>query len=118
MTVSEHIFKILDERKITQKEFSRRTGIPQSTISDWRKKKTNPASDKILIICETLNVTPYDLLSAVKEEGTRSKGVKCRMVAEGSEAGILLERYEQLDQDGRSRLMGYLEALASISKTK
>ena len=113
MTVSERIFKILDERKITQKEFSKRTGIPQSTISDWRKKKTNPASDKILIICETLNVTPYDLLSAVKEEGSRSKRVECRIVAESSEIGRLLELYEQLDQDSRNRVMGYIEALHS-----
>ena len=33
MTISEKIFKILDEEKISQKEFSIRTGIPQSTIS-------------------------------------------------------------------------------------
>ena len=118
MTVSEHIFKILDEQKITQKEFSKRTGIPQSTISDWRKKNTNPASDKILIICQTLNITPYELLSAVKEEGSRSKGVKCRIVAEGSEEGNLLELYERLDRDGRNRLMGYLEALNSMNKNE
>ena len=45
MTVNQRIFKILDERKMIQKEFSERTGIPQSTISDWRKKNTNPASN-------------------------------------------------------------------------
>ena len=57
MTVSERIFKIIDEENMTQKEISEKTGIPQSTISDWRKKNTNPASDKILIICEVLKVT-------------------------------------------------------------
>ena len=41
MTVSQRIFTILDEKKMTQKEFSEKTGIPQSTISDWRKKNTN-----------------------------------------------------------------------------
>lgn len=45
MTISQSVFKILDEMHMTQKEFSERTGIPQSTISDWRKKNTNPASD-------------------------------------------------------------------------
>jgi len=62
MTASERILQLLDERKISQKEFSDKTGIPQSTISDWRKKKTNPASDKIMIICKVLNVTPEWLL--------------------------------------------------------
>ncbi len=111
MTVSEKIFTILDERKITQKEFSLKTGIPQSTISDWRKKNTNPASDKILVICEVLDVSPYELLSAVKEEGNRSKSMKCRMVAEGTEESLLLEIYDELDAKSRSRLIGYMEAL-------
>ena len=114
MTVSQRIFKILDERHMTQKEFSERTGIPQSTISDWRKKNTNPASDKILIICETLHVTPYELLSAVKEEGGRSRSVNCRIVAEGTEEGQLLEMYDALEPGRRERLMGYLEALRKM----
>lgn len=114
MTVSQRIFKILDDRKMTQKEFSEKTGIPQSTISDWRKKNTNPASDKILIICETLNISPYELLSAVQEEGTRSKGMKCRVIAEQSEEGILLEMYDNLDQSNRDRLIGYLQALINL----
>ena len=46
-----------------QKEFSEWTGISQSTISDWKRKKTNPSADKILKICEVLGVTPYELLS-------------------------------------------------------
>jgi transcriptional regulator with XRE-family HTH domain len=35
---------------MTQKEFSEATGIAQSSISDWKRKKTNPVSEKILII--------------------------------------------------------------------
>lgn len=111
MTVSQRIFKILDQRKMTQKEFSEKTGIPQSTISDWRKKNTNPASDKILIICNTLDITPYELLSGVKEEGTRSGGVGYRVIVEGSEEGIILEMYDELETDKRGRLLGYLEGL-------
>ena len=111
MTVSQRIFKILEERKMTQKEFSEKTGIPQSTISDWRKKNTNPASDKILIICNVLDVTPYALLSGVKEEGTRSNGMSCYVVAEGSEEGMLIDKFGELDLEKRSRLLGYLEAL-------
>lgn len=50
MTISEKILQLLEERKMTQKEFAKRTGISQSTISEWKKKHTNPVSDKILII--------------------------------------------------------------------
>ena len=51
-TVSDRIFELLKERKMTQKEFAQRTGIAESSISDWKKKRTNAVSDKILIICK------------------------------------------------------------------
>ena len=113
MTISEKIFKILDERKMTQKEFSNRTGIPQTTISDWRKKNTNPASDKILIICEVLGITPYELLSGVKEEGKRSNAVQYQVIVNGTEESMLLEMYDSLERDAKNRLLGYLQALST-----
>lgn len=116
MTISQKIFDILDTKGISQKDFSIATGIPQSTISDWRKKNTNPASDKILIICETLDVTPYELLSNVKEEGSRANKVNCRLVADGTQESILLEAYESLGTKMRERLMGYIEALKENGK--
>ena len=63
MLISEKIYKYMEQKGMTQKEFSQCTGISQSTISDWRRKKTNPSADKILKICEVLNITPYELLS-------------------------------------------------------
>ena len=111
MTVSQKIFELLREKGMSQKDFSTATGIPQSTISDWRKKNTNPASDKILVICDVLEVTPYELLSNVKEEGCRAKKVSYRIVVEGTEEDMLIEAYEKLDAKARGRLLGYMEAL-------
>lgn len=111
MTISEKIFEILDTKGISQKEFSLATGIPQSTISDWRKKKTNPSSDKILVICDFLDVNPYRLLSNVKEDGARANELSYRIVVEGTEEAQLIEIYEGLDAKARARLLGYMEAL-------
>ena len=57
---------------MSQKEFSERTGIAQSSISDWKRKRTNPVSEKILIICEVLEVTPYELLAGTDGVGSRN----------------------------------------------
>lgn len=111
MTISQKIFCILDTKGITQKEFSLATGIPQSTISDWRKKNTNPSSDKILAICDALDITPYQLLSNVKEEGNRANKVNYRIVVEGTEEDMLIDAYEKLDENARGRLLGYMAAL-------
>ena len=49
--ISEKIFELILKNGMTQKEFSEETGISQSTISDWKRKGTNPSADKILKIC-------------------------------------------------------------------
>ena len=46
--ISEKIFELILRNGMTQKEFSEETGISQSTISDWKRKGTNPSADKIL----------------------------------------------------------------------
>ena len=70
MLIRDRIFQKLEESQMTQKEFSQKTGIPESTISDWRKKRTNPTAEKIMIICRTLDVTPEWLLSGIEAQGT------------------------------------------------
>lgn len=62
MTISEKIFSIMKEKGISQLTLAQKTGIGQSTISDWKTKKTNPSANKILAICDALECTPYDIL--------------------------------------------------------
>lgn len=110
MVISERIFYILEEKGITQKEFSEQTGISQSTISDWKRKKTNPSADKILKICETLNVTPYELLS---ERNDMVVDKVDYLIALNDQEAVLLEEFRSLDNRKKDRLMGYLDALKS-----
>lgn len=110
MVISERIFYILEEKGITQKEFSEKTGISQSTISDWKRKKTNPSADKILKICETLNVTPYELLS---ERNDMVVDKVDYLIALNDQEAVLLEEFRSLDNRKKDRLMGYLDALKS-----
>jgi len=116
MMISERIFRILEEKKISQKTFSRQTGIAQSTISDWKRKKTNPAADKILIICEALEVTPDELLNETDCRGSRQ--IEYIRVDKGTEEYILLERYHSLRQSDKGRIWGYLEALQERNNSK
>lgn len=113
--VSDRIFELLKERGLTQKEFAQKTGIAESTISDWKKKRTNPVSDKILIISEVLGVSPYELLSGAENSGERSRENRTYVISKDTELGTLVETYQRLDADMQRRLMGYLEALAELS---
>ena len=63
MTISERILKVLKDRNMTQVEFAKQVGIATSTISEWKKRKTNPTADKIMDICSVLQITPEQLLT-------------------------------------------------------
>ena len=109
MIISEKIFMLLEKKKMSQKEFSQRTEISQSTISDWKRKKTNPSSDKILKICEVLQITPYELLAETDlKDGEKDNSVDIIL---NKDESLLIESFRELDVRQKSRLMGYLEGL-------
>ena len=83
----------------------------ESSISDWKKKHTNPVSDKILIICEVLDISPYELLSGAEHIGTRSRDNQTYVFAKDTELGMVVETYQQLDYKQQKRLLGYMDAL-------
>lgn len=114
MTIRDRIFARISELEITQKEFAKRTGIPETTVSDWKKKKTNPTAEKILVICKVLEVTPEWLLSGVETRGTRSNPAKIIAVDIHSEAGELLELFNSCDAGLQSRILGYAQALGGM----
>lgn len=109
MIISERIFAILKEKGISQKTFSEMTGIAESTISDWKRKKTNPGADKILLISEALGISAYELLGSAKRDGKQQ--AKYVVVDADTEEYKLLESFSALESDDRTRLFGYLEAL-------
>ena len=118
MTISDRIFELIEKRGMTQKEFSEKTGIAQSSISDWKRKRTNPVSEKILVICEVLDVTPYELLSGTEGEGLRSNPSETLILKKDSDEGKLMLDYLNLDKKAQGRLLGYLMALKEINDEK
>lgn len=111
MTIGERIFVLLVEKGISQKELSVRTGISQSTISDWKRKKTNPSADKLKVICDVLHITLYDLLGEPEVSGEKSD---CVFVEKGSDEYMLLQGYRVLPKMYKERMIGYLSALKDI----
>ncbi|HJB33125.1 MAG TPA: helix-turn-helix domain-containing protein [Candidatus Blautia merdipullorum] len=111
-TVSEKIFELLKQKDMSQKEFSERTGISQSTISDWKRKKTNPAADKILKICEVLQVSPSELLEEDEIEANKKRSGD--YVLFSKDERFLVESYRNLEQNQKERLMGYMRALRDM----
>lgn len=112
MLISERIYQYLEQKGMTQLEFANRTGISQSTVSDWRRKGTNPSADKIMIICEVLDISPYELLLGTENKKLKEyRALDYLAVKRGSIEHQLIEVYYGLDADAKRRLEGYVNAL-------
>lgn len=118
MTISDRIFERIKQLSMTQKEFAKKAGIQQSTISEWKKNKTNPSSDKILAICKALDVSPEWLLSGVDPAKNRGKNQSYYTVDLSTDSGILVTEFNKLDKQERDRILGYVAAFSSIQKDK
>ena len=116
MTIRDRIFDKLDELGMTQKEFSVRTGIPQSTVSDWRKKKTNPTAEKIMIICKVLDVDPVWLLSGIEAQGDRGGPQDWFAIEASTDSGKLLIEFNSMNKSQQARLLGYAEAINQLKE--
>ena len=99
---------------MTQVEFAKQVGIATSTISEWKKKKTNPAADKIMNICNVLQITPEQLLTGKGIEGEEE------IAAASPESRFtpydiqLIEDFHGLKEEQQKRLVTYMEALKKI----
>lgn len=114
MTISERILVVLRERNMTQVEFAKQVGIATSTISEWKKKKTNPTADKIMDICNVLQITPEQLLTGKgieDEEEIAAASPESRFSPYDIQ---LVEDYHGLKEEQQKRLVAYMEALKKI----
>ena len=116
MTISDRIFERLIQINMTQKVFSEETGISQSTISEWKSKHTNPTSEKIMVICNVLEVTPEWLLSGIENTGDRGNKSSWYVIDKDTDMGRLISYYNELEPAFRERMMGYAEAFVSMRK--
>lgn len=110
MIISQKIFDLIKAKGMSQKEFALATGIAQSTISDWKTKGTNPAADKIMVICDVLGVTPVELLTS----GDQFKAYepdKAVIVKPGTEKYELIELIKKMDDAQVNHLLAYVKQL-------
>lgn len=102
MTINERIFYLLKLQGKTQKDLASFTGISQPAITDWKKKGTNPSSDKLVKICEFFNVSLSWLLTGEEINSVNEPALT-------ADEKLFLKYYQQLTERDKLRLLGNLE---------
>lgn len=120
MTISQRIFSILKEKKKKQKELSAYTGISEAAISDWKKKGTNPSSDKIFAIANFLEVSVEYLLTG---EDRTTQNVSQSAITTGNHSTStvnigLQEAYSQQEDETVQEITRILNGLPLKERTK
>ena len=110
MTVSEKIFEIMDSKGISQSELATRTGITQSTISDWKNKGHNPNSDKLPLVCKALGIRISDLF----EEDDNNSGGEYHIITKDDELWTFVEKYRSMKKNQRKHLIAYFDAMMKV----
>ena len=62
MTISQRMFDILKQKRLSQAELAKKLGISPSTISTWKKEGTDPPTKNLLDIAEFLGISVNELL--------------------------------------------------------
>ena len=119
MLISERILHLIKKKNITQAEFAKRAGIASSTVSEWKKKKTNPSADKIMDICIVLEITPEQLLTGkdIDDNYVAHKSIYYSTDLKFSKSDIrIIQDIRGMKDAQRKRVLKYIEALKQIEE--
>lgn len=72
MDTKTRIFELLDKLGMEQKAFAEAVGVKESTVSDWRRGKSNSYNRFLVKIAQVLGTTTADLLGE-KQQSSPSK---------------------------------------------
>lgn len=114
MQIGSKIFEILKQRGITQKEFSMKTGIAESTISDWKRKGFNPSAAKLPIICNVLGVSLAELLDDGADSSNSKENIDYSFSLSNDEKK-LIELFRNADAGQQKRIYSYMLELMKIN---
>ena len=67
MNISERLFNLRKEKKLSQEELANVLRVSRQTISKWETGESNPDFDKIIPLCEFYGITSDELLSGKKD---------------------------------------------------
>lgn len=106
MTIGEKIVKYMELQHVSQRELARKTGIAQSTISDWKNKGAVPPADKLPQICKVLNIKLSDLYDEKDD-------IEFIIDIE-DELYEFVIRYKRMPVTTKKRLMTYINAMMDV----
>ena len=75
MTICERMFEIMEQKGITAYAICQKTGLNNSTLSNWKARNTDPPAKYIVQLCEILGCSIDYLLTGIDQRsGVNTRG--------------------------------------------
>ena len=94
------IVKLREARGWSEYQLAERSGLPQSTISSWYRKKALPSVTSLERICDTFGITMSSLFADDAEAVVLSESQKA-----------LLRAWAHLDNEQQDALLSFLQKM-------
>lgn len=106
MTLHERIKIKMHELNLNKADLARKTNIPYSTIDNWFKRNSYPSSDTIKSLAIALNTSSEWLITGIEATSNSTSDLP-------EDEQLLLQHYNQCNQEGKNRIMEQAEFIAS-----
>lgn len=102
--------KLLQEHGMSVYQFSKATGIAQSTLSDWKRGKSRPRNDKLKKIADYFGVSVDYLLGRVEQ--TKNEPATTQSDSELDDLDkLLMDFVHRLTADQKKLLLAQLKLM-------
>ena len=103
------LFSLLEKKNIKQSELSKATGISTGNISDWKKGKSFPSAEKLLLIADYLGCSTYSISnSQTTINGTQANVIHNAMGSDGL-TDEFMKVFAELCFDDKVSVMQYVK---------
>ena len=101
--ITNRIFNLLQEKKMTQSELAKMIGIRQSTVSGWKQNNNEPEAELLEPIAKVLNVSLHWLITGSD-----------LLIPSLPKEQLLLEFYISSNEDGKQRILEYAKFISKV----
>ena len=109
--------RLLDEKGLKNADVARATGISNMTLSDWKRGKSVPKSDKMRKIAEYLNVSVDYLMTGTDKAYSEEDAILDAHISEDVELKEAIKKYYTLDEKARKYILEGIDLLWRANKT-
>lgn len=107
MDINKRLFQLLEEHQVKQKVLAEYIGVKSNTISEWKRRGTQPPSYKTILICDFFKIDLMWFLTGKGEKynlniNTRNKNLEySNDINTKAEKGTLSENEKTLYVEGK-----------------